>query len=277
MVIREALRKATERLEFHHVPSPRLNSEVIFAHCLSVDKTYLYTHDDRTLDEEESRKIERALCERISGIPVQYIVGRQEFYGRYFAVNPDVLIPRPETEYIVETVLQLGFPAKSSIIDVGTGSGCIGVTLALELPDARVTITDVSYNALITARVNASQLGANVSIVCMDLLDAVCGSFDIVVSNPPYVSLQDASHLQIEVIEHEPHMALFAADNGLGVFRRLIPSVERVLKTEGYLVMEIGAGMEESIRGLFGPDWEILPTRKDLQGIPRTMVARWKR
>src|SRR4029079_10871361 len=144
MIIREALRNATERLENHRVSSPRLNAEVILAHCLEVDKTYLYTHDDRTLGDVEYQKIEDALYERISGVPVQYIVGRQEFYGRYFTVNPDVLIPRPETEYIVEAVLDLHPRSGSSIIDVGTGSGCIGLTLALEIPDAQVTVTDVS-------------------------------------------------------------------------------------------------------------------------------------
>src|SRR6187551_799453 len=140
MTLREALRKAAQRLEYHRVSSPRLNAEVIFAHCLSVDKIYLYTHDDRSLDDLEYQRIEDALYERISGVPVQYIVGRQEFYGRYFMVNPDVLIPRPETEYIVETVLGLRIDANSSIIDVGTGSGCIGLTPALELPNAQVTI-----------------------------------------------------------------------------------------------------------------------------------------
>src|SRR5580765_5828281 len=155
MIIREALRKAAERLESHRVSSPRLNAEVILAHCLSVDKTYLYTHDERALADAEFQKIEDALYERISGVPVQYIVGRQEFYGRYFSVNPDVLIPRPETEYIVEAVLDIHPPSGSSIVDVGTGSGCIGLTLALESPETNVTITDVSYVALRTAKSNA--------------------------------------------------------------------------------------------------------------------------
>jgi release factor glutamine methyltransferase len=274
MVIREALRKAAERLESHRVSSPRLNAEVILAYCLAVDKTYLYTHDDRTVGDAEFQKIEDALYERISGVPVQYIVGRQEFYGRYFTVNPDVLIPRPETEYIVEAVLDLHPTSGSTIIDVGTGSGCIGLTLALELPEAHVTITDISSRALLTARANAVQLGASAEIVCMDLLDAAGGPFDIVVSNPPYVSREEASRLQIEVREHEPHVALFGDEDGLAAYRNLIPSAERVLKPGGYLIMEIGAGMERRVLELFGTQWEIFPTRKDLQGIPRTVSAR---
>jgi release factor glutamine methyltransferase len=274
MIIREALRNATERLENHRVSSPRLNAEVILAHCLEVDKTYLYTHDDRTLGDVEFQKIEDALYERISGVPVQYIVGRQEFYGRYFTVNPDVLIPRPETEFIVEAVLDLHPPSGSSIIDVGTGSGCVGLTLALEIPEAQVTITDVSYAALLTAKSNAVQLGARASIVCMDLLEALRGQFDIIVSNPPYVSHEETSRLQIEVREHEPHVALFGEENGLAVYRKLIPSAERALKPGGYLIMEIGAGLEPRVLELFGSEWMLLPTRKDLQGIPRTISAR---
>jgi len=274
MIIREALRRAAERLENHRVSSPRLNAEVILAHCLEVDKTYLYTHDDRALGDVEFQKIEDALYERISGVPVQYIVGRQEFYGRYFMVNPDVLIPRPETEYIVEAVLDLHPPSGSSIIDVGTGSGCIGLTLALEIPEAQVTITDVSYVALLTAKSNAIQLGARASIACMDLLDAVRGPFDVVVSNPPYVSREETSRLQIEVREHEPHVALFGEEDGLAAYRKLIPSAGRVLKPGGYLIMEIGAGLERRVLDLFGIHWEVFPTRKDLQGIPRTVSAR---
>jgi len=273
MTLREALRKAAERLERHFVSSPRLNAEVLLAYCLKADKTYLYTHDDRVLNADEQQCLEDALYERVSGVPVQYIVGRQEFFGRYFRVNRSVLIPRPETEFIVEAVLGLKPADCAAILDVGTGSGCSGITLALELPKARLTITDVSMEALNVARSNATQLGANVSIACMDLLDAVGGSFDFIVSNPPYISPQESSNLQTEVREHEPHVALFADDDGAGMFRKLIPSAARVLKPGGYLILEIGAGMEQRVLSLFGPQWNRLPTRADLQGIPRTIMA----
>jgi len=273
MTLREALRKAAERLERHHVSSPRLNAEVIFSHYLGADKSYLYTHDDRVLNSDEEQKIEDALYERISGVPVQYIVGRQEFFGRYFEVNPSVLIPRPETEFIVESVLNLKPLTGAAILDVGTGSGCIGITLALELPNTRVTITDVSMDALRTAKANAAQLGASVSIACMDLLGAVRGPLDFIVSNPPYISPGETSRLQTEVREHEPHVALFADDDGVGMFRTLIPSAEHVLQPGGYLILEIGAGMEGRVLSLFGARWKLFPTRADLQGIPRTITA----
>lgn len=274
MTLRDALRQAAERFERHGLSSPRLNAEVLLSHCLSVDKTYLYTHDERELTAAEAQKLEDFVYERISGVPAQYIVGRQEFFGRYFTVNPAVLIPRPETELIVETVLELKPPAGSRIIDVGTGSGCIGITLALELPETQVTLTDVSLDALRVARLNAANLGASVSIACMDLLDAVSGPFDFIVTNPPYVSRKEASRLQIEVREHEPEVALYGDDDGLAAFRRLIPAAERLVRPGGYLIAEMGFGMEERVLSLFSDAWEKLPTRKDLQGIPRTICVR---
>jgi len=274
LILREAFRLAAERLERHGISNPRLNAEVLLCHCLTVDKTYLYTHDERALTPAEEQTLEDSVYERISGVPTQYIVGRQEFFGRYFTVNPSVLIPRPETEFIVETALELQPPAGSRIIDVGTGSGCIGVTLALELADARVMLTDVSFEALRVAQLNARQLGASVAFACMDLLDATAGPFDFIVSNPPYVSRREASRLQIEVREHEPEVALYGDDEGLAAFRRLVPSAEQMLRPGGYLIAEIGFGMEERVLNLFGAAWDKLPTKTDLQGIPRTIRAR---
>ena len=274
MTIRAALRQAVERFELHGVSSPRLNAEVLVSHVLSVDKAYLYTHDERELTEDETQRLEDAVYERVSGIPVQYIVGRQEFFGRYFTVNPTVLIPRPETELLVEKVLQLRPANGARIVDVGTGSGCIGVTIALELPETCVVLTDVSFDALQTAHTNARNLQANVEIACMDLLDAASGPLDFIVSNPPYVSRAETSRLQREVREHEPHVALFAEDDGLSAYRRLIPSAQRLLQPGGYLLMEIGFGLEERVLSLLDDNWERLPTHADLQGIPRIVCAR---
>jgi len=274
LTLRDALRQAAAQLERHGVSSPRLNADVLTAHCLSVDKTYLYTHDERELSPEEAQRLEDFVYERISGVPVQYIVGRQEFFGRYFTVNPAVLIPRPETEFIVEAVLEIGPSAGTRIIDVGTGSGCIGVTLALELPEAHVTMTDVSFEAVRVARLNAANLGATVSVACMDLLDAATGTFDFVVSNPPYVSRKETSRLQVEVREHEPEVALYGDDDGLAAYRRLIPDAERLLRPGGYFIAEMGFDMEDRVLSLFGSRWEKLPTKADLQGIPRTVCAR---
>lgn len=274
MTIRDALHQSQQRFESHGVSSPRLNAEVLLSHVLSVDKAYLYTHDERELSGAETQRLEDAVYERVSGVPVQYIIGRQEFYGRYFAVNPTVLIPRPETELLVERVIGFHPAAGARLVDVGTGSGCIGITLALELPQTKVTLTDVSLEALQTARANAASLGANVGIACMDLLEAASGTFDFIVSNPPYVSRAETSRLQREVREHEPHVALFAADDGLAAYRQLIPSAQRLLRPGGYILMEIGFGLEERVLSLFEKGWDRLPTGADLQGIPRVVCAR---
>ncbi len=273
MTIREALLDASHRLELQRVPHPRRCAEVLFSHFLNVDKTYLYSHDDEPLPPAICEKIENAIGERISGVPVQYIVGHQEFYGRDFLVNPSVLIPRPETEHIIEAVLETGHSPNTRIIDVGTGSGCIGTTLALELPHSSVFAADISEAALQTAKQNAQRLGACVAFVCMDVLDAVSDHFDFVVSNPPYVPRRDAGSLQREVRDHEPHVALFDPGDDLAIYRRLIQSAINLLKPGGRLIMEIGFAMEESVLSLIDGSWNALPTRRDLQGIPRAVVA----
>jgi release factor glutamine methyltransferase len=279
VTIREALRSAAERLELHHITNARLTAELVLAHVLSVEREYLYSHDDRLLSEQELQMLEERLYDRISGVPLQYIVGRQEFYGRYFRVNPAVLIPRPETEYIVEAVLETqgtpGLPPSPlSIVDVGTGSGCIAVTLALELPGTQVFAADVSFEALLVASENAASLGAPVRFVCMDVLDAIQAKFDFIVSNPPYVRRGEISRLQREVREHEPHIALFSPMDELAIYRRLVVSGEEMLKPGGHIIMEVGIGMDERVLSLFGPRWDALPTKTDLQGIPRTVIAR---
>jgi release factor glutamine methyltransferase len=278
VTIREALRSAVERLELHHVSNARLTAELVLAHVLSVEREHLYAHDDRVLSEQELQMLEDRLYDRISGVPLQYIVGRQEFYGRYFRVNPAVLIPRPETEYIIEAVLDIqgtrGLPpGPLAIIDVGTGSGCIAVTLALELPGTQVFAGDVSFEALLVARENAATLGAPVRFVCMDVLDAIQTRFDFIVSNPPYVRRSELSRLQREVREHEPHVALFSPEDELAIYRRLIVGAEEMLKSGGHVIMEVGIGMDERVLSLFGPRWDTLPTKTDLQGIPRTVIA----
>ena len=233
----------------------------------------MYAHDERVLTDEESQALEDLLYDRINGVPLQYIVGRQEFYGRYFRVTRDVLIPRPETEHLVEAVLELK-PSAPRILDIGTGSGCIAVTLALEIPDARVFASDISESALQIARANASVLHAPVSFACMDVLDAVAGKFEFIVSNPPYVRRGDISRLQREVREYEPHVALFSPEDELEIYRRLIAGAAGVLNAGGHLMMEVGIGMDERVLDLFDARWEKLPTKTDLQGIPRTVIAR---
>ena len=278
MTIGEAIRAAAERLELHHVSNARLTAELLLADALSVEREYLYAHDDRELRDGESQALEDRIYDRVSGVPLQYIIGRQEFYGRYFRVTPAVLIPRPETEYIVEAVLERVDPGNQHagpmrILDVGTGSGCIGVTLALELADTRVFATDISEEALLVARQNAAMLGADVGFSCMDVLDAISGLFDFIVCNPPYVRRDDVSRLQREVREHEPHVALFSPEDELAIYRRLIQGSEDLLQAGGRLIVEVGFGMDQRVLALFGEKWKTLPAKTDLQGIPRTVIA----
>jgi release factor glutamine methyltransferase len=275
VTIREALRTAAERLELHRVSNAQLTAELLLAHALAVSREYLHSHDDRLLTADESDRLENAIYDRISGVPLQYIVGKQEFYGRYFYVNPSVLIPRPETEFIIEAVLEnRGQTPISRILDVGTGSGCIGVTLALEIPEAVVFASDISEEAVRVARENARRLNAHVQFICMDLMNGMSGPFDFIVSNPPYVAHGELDRLQREVRDHEPHVALFG---GLEIYERLIRGASQCLRPGGYLIMEIGFGMEEAIRKLFGEEWEQLPTKTDLQGIPRTINSKFSR
>ena len=272
MTIREAVQSASERLELHRVSNARLTAELLLAHALSVHREYLYAHDDRVLSDDQTQALEDLLYDRITGTPLQYIVGKQEFYGRYFHVNPAVLIPRPETEYIVESVLETT-RRPFRLLDVGTGSGCIAVTLALEVPGAEIFATDISEEALQIARQNAWRLGAKVGFACMDVLDAIAGKFDFIVSNPPYVRRDDMSRLQREVREHEPHVALFSPEDEMAIYRRLVFGGEKLLKPRGRLIMEVGFGMDASVLELLDEKWEKLPTTADLQGIPRTVIA----
>jgi len=280
VTVRETLRAAAERLELHRISNARLTAEVLLAHILAVSREYLHSHDDRLLNDNESDRLENAIYDRVSGVPLQYIVGKQEFYGRYFHVNPSVLIPRPETEFIIEAVLGIhatwdgGQTPRCRILDVGTGSGCIAVTLALEIPGAEVCAADISEQAVRVARENAQQLNAHVQFLCMDLMDGIHGPFDFVVSNPPYVGRTEIDRLQREVRDHEPHVALFG---GLEIYERLIGEAAECLRPGGYLIMEIGFGMEERILKLFSKEWDQLPTKADLQGIPRTIIARYSR
>jgi release factor glutamine methyltransferase len=274
VTIVDALRSASERLELHHVSNARLTADLLLAHLLSVEREYLYAHDGRVLTDEESQKLEDLLYDRVSGVPLQYIVGRQEFYGRYFRVNPAVLIPRPETEHLIEAVLERRPGPGTRILDVGTGSGCIAVTLALEIPGGRIFAGDISEAALQVARQNAAVLRASVGFVCMDFLDAIAGRFEFIVSNPPYVRPGDIHRLQREVRDHEPHVALFSPADELEVYRRLMTGAECLLVEGGHLMMEVGIGMDERVLELFGAAWERLPTKADLQGIPRTVIVR---
>jgi release factor glutamine methyltransferase len=211
----------------------------------------------------------------MAGTPTQYITGHQEFWGLDILVNPSVLIPRPETEHIVERALQVAADARS-IADCGTGSGCIALALASELPKAHIAATDLSLPALQTAKANAARLNLRVTLACADLLSAFPDAcFDLVVSNPPYIALSDAPTLAREVRDHEPAMALFAGPNAAAVYRRLIPESARTVRPGGWVILELGYNVADAVRELLtSPEWHPPDTDRDLAGIERVIYAR---
>jgi len=272
MTVRTALLQGTTLLDDAAVGVARLTAEVLLAHALHRDRAYLYGHPEHELSEIEWLHYGRYLHERMQGKPTQYITGRQEFYGREFRVTPDVLIPRPETEHVVETALRIA-PQAARILDVGCGSGALAMTLRLET-GAALWASDISPAALRVAAENAQRLQAPVAFVACDLLSAFAdGSMDLIVSNPPYVPLGDKAGLQREVRDWEPHEALFAGPTGLEIYARLVRDAGRVLRAGGWLVMELGFNTSERVAAMFLSQWQNLETVPDLAGIPRVIAA----
>jgi release factor glutamine methyltransferase len=269
VTLRTAITQGTQLLTASGVPEPRLTAELLLCHAVHCERTYLYAHPEQELREVEWIHYGRWLHERMQGKPLQYITKIQEFYGRPFRVTPDVLIPRPETELLIDVIVKRR-PGAKSIIDVGTGSGAIAVTLALEL-GASVTATDISVAALRVAQTSASDSGANVRFLAADLLTPIANaSMDVVASNPPYVPIADRKSLQREVRDWEPHLALFAGATGLDVYRRLIPEAWRVLNPGGLLALEVGFGQADAVAALVG-SWSNKEIAPDLAGIPRVI------
>ena len=255
--------------------NPRRDAEVLLAHVLGCDQAALLTYPERPLSPPELAQYESFLTRRLASEPMQYITGAQEFFGLLFEVTPDVLIPRPETEHLVEALLErIGRQANVRVVDVGTGSGAIAVVLGHALPHSHVTAVDLSPAALQVARRNAERHGVSgrVRFLHSDLLEAVdSADFDAVVSNPPYVA--DAEVLERQVSDYEPHSALYAGPTGLEVYERLIPQARKVLKPEGWLLLELGHGQSPALLKLLS-DWTDVRFVDDLQGIPRVAVAR---
>ncbi len=273
MTIQTALVQGTKLLEEGRIAAPRLTAEVLLAYALKGERAYLYAHPEEELREVAWIHYGRYLHARLQGKPTQYITGRQEFYGREFRVSPEVLIPRPETEHLVEAGL-VHIRTGDVVLDVGTGSGAIAVTLALETA-ARVLATDISPAALCLARSNAERLSALVAFMVCDLASAVGDhSIDVLVSNPPYVPETDQPVIQREVRDWEPHVALFAGPTGLEIYERLIGDARRVLRPGGWLLLELGYNSVEPVRAMLESDWTEIEVRPDLAGLPRVLAAR---
>jgi release factor glutamine methyltransferase len=256
---------------------PRRDAELLLLRLIGRDRAFLLTHPDAPLTAEQAAQYESWLERRAAHEPIQYILGEQEFFGLTFTVTRDVLIPRPETEHLVEALLvRVPHDRPLRIADIGTGSGAIAVALAHSLPQAQVTALDISAPALAVAKVNAEthHVADRMRFLTSDLLSAVAGeSFDAIVSNPPYVAEGDHASLEPQVRDYEPASALFAGPSGLDVYERLIPEVYEALEPGGWLLMEIGQGQRDALAQLLS-GWNPVIFVDDLQGIPRVACAR---
>ncbi len=295
MQLKQALLTAIDDLTSNNVPSPRMNAELLLMFVLDCARAYLFAHPERELTAEEESRYEAALGERSRGVPAQYITGHQEFWGMDLIVTPVVLIPRPETEHVVETVLELlisDLPHRTSgshatlaeargprsdvrIADVGTGSGCIALALAKEVPRAEIHATDISPAALEIARANAArhQLENRIQFHQTDLLENLTPPFDIVVSNPPYVGESEEDQVQLEVRKFEPRSAVFAGPVGTEIIARLIPQAQTMLRPGGWLILEISGTIVEQVRHLLHA-WQDVRVIEDLQAMPRVVQGR---
>jgi len=308
--MRAALKEGMAQLRRAQIPSHTLAAELLLMHALGRDRAWIYSHPEESLDPAVTQKFLALIARRAAGEPVQYLTGKQEFWGLEFEVTPAVLIPRPETEHVMEVALarlgerglkihmETGAPReKLRVADVGTGSGCLAVALAWELPHAEVFATDISAPALEVARRNAARQGVagRVHFMQCDLLTgfvhadpasvgarhAVPASaeresqFDLIVSNPPYIARKKAYQLQREVRDHEPHAALFGGPTGVEMYQRLIDQARDRLRHRGILVLELGHDSAEHVRKIFDaqPEWINVAITMDLAGIPRVLAA----
>ena len=291
MDVRTALKEAMGRLREACVPSPALAAELLLMHVLGRDRAWLYAHPEEVVDAASAGRYLDLVVRRIAGTPTQYLTKRQEFWGLEFAVEPGVLIPRPETEHVVEVALERLTGRRDArrrlrLADVGTGSGCLAVALAHELPEGEVFATDISSRALAVAQRNAARHGVSsrVHFVQANLLDPflsprslVGGTsfFDLIVSNPPYLGRAEAPLLPPEVREHEPSEALFSGEQGIEIYAPLIAQAEGLLTAGGVLVLELGYNALSRVRALFDSPgvWTNVGVTNDLAGIPRVLAA----
>ena len=284
MMLRDALKYGSDQLQ----RNPDLRDDaardaaLLLRHALGISHAVQLAEPERELTPAQQAAFDALIQRRLANEPIQYITGEQEFYGLALGVTPAVLIPRPETEILVEAVLRevkrAGLQSALRILDVGTGSGAIAIALAHHLPHARVTAVDLSSAALEVAASNAARhgLASRIRFVASDLLDALPPDellFDVIVSNPPYVPTADRDSLHPQVRDHEPAAALFAGPDGLDIYRRLIPQARAALRPNGLLALEIGHGQREAIASLLN-DWNELRFLDDLQHIARIAFAR---
>ncbi|WP_158794352.1 peptide chain release factor N(5)-glutamine methyltransferase [Granulicella sp. L60] len=284
MTLRQVLNAAAAQFAEHEDLRATSNrdAELLLLHALQLSRVTLFAHPDREITLEQQALYQSLVHRRLQLVPIQYITGQQEFYGLLLRVTPAVLIPRPETEHLVEAVLHLLSSESSSellsIVDVGTGSGAIAIALAVHLPHSEITAIDLSPEALALASANAHEhhVSGRIHFLHSDLLRALSGqeqTFDAIVSNPPYIPESDRSTLHPQVRDHEPSTALFAGEGGLAIYRRLIPQALKALKPNGLLALEIGHGQQDDLAVLL-TGWHGVAFVDDLQHIPRVVLAR---
>jgi len=272
MTLREALTTASATLPSANA---RRDAETLLAHILHQPRTYLLTHTEAEITPTQLSAYQALTTKRAAHVPLQHLTGQQEFFGFTLRVSPDVLIPRPETEHLVEAVLAWAAtqPQPLRIADIGTGSGAIAIALATHLPTTQIIATDISEPALDLARENAATHHlTNIYFLHADLLPPTDAHYHAIVSNPPYIPLTDAPTLQPEVLAHEPHTALFAGQDGLDIYRRLIPAAHAALRLGGLLALEIGFGQSEALAYLL-TGWHNISFLNDYAQIPRVVLA----
>lgn len=281
MNVADALNFAAKILRDAEVPDASRDAVLLLQHAIGKNRSFVIAHPEYQLSSREEDLFRLSISRRAAREPLQYILGRQEFYGLDFLVTPAVLIPRPETEMIVERALEiLNGEARPRILEIGVGSGCIIISILKNSSAATAVAADISDEAIEVARRNAQmhQVDSRLEIVRSDILEMVRSErFDLIVSNPPYVPAADLDGLQIEVKDHEPHLALTDGAGGLSIVERIVHGAPRYLEDGGHLLIEIGFDQSERVRELFARDvWAGVEIEPDLQGIPRMVVAKLK-
>ena len=270
--ISEIINRANDLLTSKDIENPKLDSEYIISHVLGMSMLELNLHQDDNITEDNLVLIQNMIFRRGKNEPLQYILGETDFYGLTFKVNEHVLIPRPETELLVEKIIKEN-PAVEEILEIGTGSGAIAIALTANIKNAKIEAVDISNEALQIARENAAKNKVNINFFCSDIFENVIGKYDLIISNPPYIPGKEYQYLSREIREYEPSIALLADDNGLTFYKKILCSAKDYLTEKGKIYFEIGYSLSESIKKVAEENgFRNIETVKDLNGFDRMMV-----
>jgi len=266
------LNKSIDQLKKYNIENPQLNAELIISHVLDMNKANLYLNSKDILDNEKSDIIEQFIIRRTKHEPLQYILGETEFYGCKIKVNPDVLIPRPETELLVEKLVQENV---NSILEIGTGSGAIAIALAKQMKNVQIEATDISEKALNTARQNAELNNVSINFIQSDIFENIKNKYDIIVSNPPYISKKEYDNLAPEIKDYEPEISLLAKEEGLFYYKKILANAKDYLTEKGKIYFEIGYNQAEKIKEIAKENgFDEINVFKDLNGFDRIVMIK---